>query len=163
MQQLAAMGTAVTAVCGAEHAELVRGLGAERVVDHRREDFTRVPDRFDVVLDAVGRSTFGRCRPLLRPDGVYVSTELGPGAQNLPLSLPGLVRRGRRRVVFPFPEDSRAVVEEIAAHLAAGTFRPVIDRSYPLGEIAAAYRYVESGQKLGNVLISVDESGREGG
>ena len=156
VQQLAAMGVAVTAVCAGEHAELVRDLGAERVVDFRREGFTRLPDRFDVVVDAVGRSSFGRCRALLRPDGVYVSSELGPGGQNLPLSLLGLVRRGRQRVVFPFPQDDQSVVEEIAAQLAAGSFRPVIDRSYPLAEIAAAYRYVESGQKIGNVLLAVD-------
>ena len=155
VQQLAAMGATVTAVCAAEHADLVRGLGADHVVDYLTEDFTDLPRQFHLVFDAVGKSTFGRCRRLLRPDGVYVSSELGPGWQNLPLSLVGTVRRGRQRVVFPFPEDGQSVVEEIRDHLAAGTFRPLIDRTYPLEEIAAAYRYVETGQKIGNVVVTL--------
>ncbi|USQ81289.1 NAD(P)-dependent alcohol dehydrogenase [Ornithinimicrobium faecis] len=155
VQQLTAMGVAVTAVCATEHLDLVRGLGAQHVVDYTREDFTQLPKQFHLVFDAVGKSSFGRCRRLLRPDGVYVSSELGPGWQNLPLSLVGTVRRGHRRVVFPFPEDSQAVVEEIRDHLEAGTFRPVIDRTYDLEDIAAAHRYVESGRKVGNVVITV--------
>lgn len=159
VQQLATMGVTVTGVCAGEHADLVRRLGAEHVVDYETEDFTALPQHFGAVFDAVGKSTFGRCRRLLRPDGVYVSPELGPGWQNLPLSLVGTVRRGRQRVVFPFPEDNQAVVEEIRDHLAVGTFRPVIDRTYPLEEIAEAYRYVETGQKIGNVAIPVRGTG----
>lgn len=159
VQQLAALGAIVTAVCAGEHADLVRGLGAEQVVDYTSEDFTRLPYRFDVVIDAVGKSTFGRCRRILRPGGVYVSSELGPGWQNLPLSLLGMLRRGRQRVVFPVPEEGQSVVEEIRDHLAAGTFRPVIDRTYPLEEIVAAYRYVETGQKIGNVVVTVGAAG----
>lgn len=159
VQQLATMRVTVTGVCAGEHADLVRGLGADHVVDYETEDFTALPQHFEVVFDAVGKSTFGRCRRLLRPDGVYVSSELGPGWQNLPLSLIGTVRRGRQRVIFPFPEDNQAVVEEIRDHLAAGTFRPVIDRTYPLEEIAEAHRYVETGQKIGNVAITVRGTG----
>lgn len=155
VQQLVALGATVTAVCGGEHLEVVRGLGAHQVLDYRTEDFTALPEQFDLVFDAVGKSTYGRCRRLLRPDGVYVSSELGPGAQNLPLALIGTLRRGHRRVVFPYPEDNQAVVEEIREHLAANTFRPLIDRTYPLDDIVAAYRYVETGQKVGNVVITV--------
>ncbi|MDX2376119.1 NAD(P)-dependent alcohol dehydrogenase [Microbacterium sp. LRZ72] len=158
VQQLAAMGVTVTAVCAAEHADLVRGLGADHVVDYTTEDFTRLPQQFEVVFDAIGTSTFGKCRRILRPDGVYVSSELGPGWQNLPLSLLGMMRRRRRRVVFPFPEDDQAVVEEIRDHLDGGTFRPVIDRTYPLEDIVAANRFVETGQKIGNVVIAVRQN-----
>ena len=158
VQQLTALGANVTAVCAGEHADLVRRLGAEHIVDYTTEDFTNLPYQFDVVIDAVGKSTFSRCRRILKPDGVYVSSELGPGWQNLPLSLIGMVRRGHQRVVFPYPEDNQGVVEEIRDHLAAGTFRPVIDRSYPLEDIVAAYRYVETGRKIGSVLISVHDS-----
>lgn len=158
VQQLVAMGVQVTAVCAGDHVELVRRLGAHHVVDYTTEDFTRLPHQFRVVIDAVGKSSFGRCRPILRPDGIYVSTELGPGWQNLPLSLVGLLRRGHPRVVFPFPEDNQAVVEEIRDHLAAGTFRPVIDRTYALADIVAAYRYVEAGQKIGNVVVTPSPS-----
>lgn len=161
VQLLAAMGARVTAVCPAEHADLVRGLGAERVMAFETEDFTRGGPRFAVVIDAVGRSSFGRCRRILLPDGVYISSELGPGWQNLPLALIGAVRRGGRRVVFPYPEDGQSVVEEIRDLLASGAFRPVVDRSYPLADIVAAHHYVESGQKVGNVLITVREAGTE--
>lgn len=155
VQLLTAMGATVTAVCTGEHSELVRRLGADHVVDYLAEDFTRTSTRYDVVIDAVGKSTFGSCRRILKPAGVYVSSELGPGWQNLPLALVGLLRRGRKRVVFPVPDEGQSVVEAIRDHLVAGTFRPVIDRSYPLEDIVEAYRYVGSGQKLGNVVITV--------
>ena len=154
VQLAAAAGAHVTGVCGPEHLDLVRGLGASEVVDYTVEDFTRRPETYDVVIDAVGKSTFGRCRRLLADRGTYVSSELGPGGQNLALALVTPVLRGRR-VVFPFPEEGREVVEDIRGMLEAGTFRPVLDRTYPLAQIADAYRYVESGQKIGNVVVSV--------
>lgn len=162
VQLLAAMGAHVTAVCHAEHAELVRGLGAERVLALEDGDFTRGTDRYAVVIDAVGKSTFGRCRRILEPGGAYVSSELGPGWQNIPLSLVGLVLRRGRRVVFPLPDEGLPMLERIRDHLAAGTFRPVIDRIYPLDEIVEAYRYVEAGQKVGNVVLTVRSDPRPG-
>lgn len=158
VQLLVAMGAEVTAVCPAEHAALVRGLGAAEVIAFEHQDFTRSPHRFDVVIDAVGKSTYGRARRILEPRGIYISSELGPGWQNIPLSLFGLVRRGGRRVVFPLPDEGRPMIDRIREHLAAGTFRPVIDRTYALDEIADAYRYVETGQKIGNVVITVSPS-----
>lgn len=155
VQLLAAMGAEVTAVCHAEHAALVRRLGASSVHTLEEGDFTRGTLLYAFVFDAVGKSTFARCRRILEPSGIYVSSELGPGWQNIPLSLLGLARRGRQRVVFPFPDQGPAMIEPIREHLAAGTFRPVIDRSYPLEDIALAYRYVEGGQKVGNVVITV--------
>lgn len=107
VQQLVAMGVNVTAVCAGEHADLVRGLGAESIVDYTTEDFTNLPHTFDAVIDAVGKSSFGRCRGILKSDGVYVSSELGSGWQNLPLSLIGMARRGHQRVVFPYPKTIR--------------------------------------------------------
>lgn len=156
VQLLKAAGATVTAVCAGEHGELVRGLGADHLIDYTTDDFTADSGRYDVVIDAVGTSSFGRCRGILEPGGVYVSSELGPGWQNLPLALVGTVLRGRRRVVFPFPDDDRSVVEELREHLASGTFRPVIDRTYRLEEIAEAHRYVESGRKIGNVVVTLD-------
>ncbi|WP_026818272.1 NAD(P)-dependent alcohol dehydrogenase [Arthrobacter castelli] len=157
VQLLVHLRARVTAVCASEHAELVRGLGADLVIDRFAEDFTARPERYDVVLDAVGKSTFGRCRRILLPGGRYVSTEPGPGWQNLPLAgltalLPGRLS-GARRVVFPFPEDGRHVVEEIKGLLASGAFVPVVDRRYGLETIVEAYRYVETGGKVGNVVI----------
>ncbi|XKH53113.1 NAD(P)-dependent alcohol dehydrogenase [Citricoccus nitrophenolicus] len=160
VQLLAHFGATVSAVCAAEHTELVRGLGAELVIDRFTEDVAARSERYDVVVDAVGKSTFAACRPILLPGGRYVSSELGPGGQNLPLSLLGAVGSrmpGRlaaaRRVVFPFPEEGQHVAEEIAGLLASGAFSPVIDREFGLDEIVEAYRYVESGEKVGSVLI----------
>ncbi len=154
VQLLKQRGVTVTAVCDTAHLELVKGLGADRVVDRTAEDFTRDEQRYDAVFDAVGKSTFGRCGRLLKPRGVYLSSELGPGGQNMLLPLVTPLFRGRR-VRFPFPTQDQEMVRHFGELMAAGEFRPVVDRRYPLEEIADAYRYVETGQKVGNVVITV--------
>jgi NADPH:quinone reductase-like Zn-dependent oxidoreductase len=154
IQQLRTLGAHVTAVCEGRHAELVTGLGAERIIDRTSQDFTRDPHTYDVVLDAVGKSSFGRCQRLLGSHGVYLSTDLGPLSLNPLLAL--VTRWSRRRVRFPIPPRyRRPEVERVREELASGRFRPVIDRHYPLDDIAEAYRYVETGEKLGNVVIDV--------
>jgi NADPH:quinone reductase-like Zn-dependent oxidoreductase len=155
VQLLRTHDVAVTAVCGTEHVELVRSLGAERVVDYQREDYTRDEQRYDAVFDAVGKTTFWRCRHLLVPRGVYLSSELGPGAQNPVLSLVTPLLRGRR-VRFPLPSQNQPMVLRLAQLLEDGAFRPVIDRTYALEEIVDAFAYVETGQKVGNVVITTD-------
>jgi NADPH:quinone reductase-like Zn-dependent oxidoreductase len=157
VQLLVDLGAHVIATAPTAQVELVRGLGAHRVVDHESEDFTRIEDRVDAVLDMVGKSTFGACRRLLTPDGVYVSSDLGPFGQNL--ALPLVTRLGRgRRVVFPFPMETPEVLEHLRSRLEAGTFRPVLDpTSYALEDIVEAYRYAESGRKTGSVVIVVRE------
>ena len=154
VQLLKALDVTVTAVCGTANLDLVRGLGADRVIDYTAEDFTKDAQTYDVVFDAVGKSTFGRCKPLLKPGGTYVSSDLGPGWQNLVLPLATRLRGGKR-VRFPFPRSGQEVVLYLRDLIADGRFRPVIDRRYPLDEIADAYRYVETGQKIGNVVIEV--------
>lgn len=149
VQVLKARDVRVTAVCGTEHVELVRGLGADRVVDYLKDDFTAEGPIHDAVFDAVGKSTFGRCKGLLKPGGVYLSSELGRGGQNLLLALLS------RRVRFPFPGQGAGVMREIQGLIASGRFRPLIDRRYPFGEIVDAYRYVETGQKVGNVVVEL--------
>jgi NADPH:quinone reductase-like Zn-dependent oxidoreductase len=107
------------------------------------------------VLDLVGKSTFGACRRLLGPRGVYVSSDLGPFAQNVALPLVTKLGRGRR-VVCPVPSTSPEVVEHLRSRLESGAFTPLLDpTTYPLAEIVEAYRYVETGQKLGNVVITI--------
>lgn len=145
----------VTAVCDGANADLVRRLGADRVIDYTSEDFTRIGETFDAVLDTVGKSSFGRCKPVLEPRGVYASTELGPLSMNPLLALVTPPFRGKR-VVFPIPgKEDRRIMATIAEMLASGTFTPVIDRRYPLTDIVEAYRYVESGRKVGSVVIAV--------
>lgn len=152
VQLLPHFGASVTAVCGTAHVDTVRALGPERVIDYQTEDFTAGGEAFDFVLDAVGKSTFGACKPLLKPGGVYCSSELGPRMQNIPLSLLGLVHRGRR-VKFPFPHLRSDDLELIRRSLDDGTFVPMIDSVRPLTEIVDASRHAESGQKVGNIVL----------
>jgi NADPH:quinone reductase-like Zn-dependent oxidoreductase len=147
----------VTAVCDSEHVELVRGLGADRVIDYTAEDFTRDTQTYDVVLDAVGKSSFGRCKRLLKPGGIYLSSDLGPLSQNPMLALITPLLRGKK-VLFPIPRDNREMVRYFKELLESGEFRPLIDKRYPLDQIVEAYTYVETGRKIGNVVISVEPS-----
>ena len=156
VQIMKSLGAVVTAVCATEHVELVRGLGADRVIDYTAEDFTKDAQSYDVVLDAVGKSSFGRCRRLLEPGGIYLSSDLGVLAQNpiLALFTPLL---GRKKVVFPVPPKyDQERVRYVKELIGSGVFKPVIDRRYRLDQIVEAYRYVETGQKIGNVVISID-------
>jgi NADPH:quinone reductase-like Zn-dependent oxidoreductase len=160
VQLLKSLGAHVTAVCGTEHVELVRGLGADRVVDYTAEDFTRDEQRYDVVLDAVGKSSFFRCRRLLKPGGTYLSSDGGPLNQNLVLVLitPLVGVFGGKKVLFRVPRDDQEMVRYFKELIESGAFKPVIDRRYRLDQIVEAYRYVETGQKIGNVVISVASS-----
>lgn len=155
VQLLKSLGARVTAVCDTEHVELVRGLGAERVIDRTVEDFTKDEETYDVVLDAVGKSSFGRCRRLLKPRATYLSTDLGPLNLNPILGLVTPLFRGRR-VMFPIPpKHGREEMRHLKGMIESGAFKPLVDRRYSLDEIVEAYRYVETGQKIGNVVIKV--------
>jgi NADPH:quinone reductase-like Zn-dependent oxidoreductase len=155
VQILHHLGAVVTAVCRSEHLALVERLGADRVVDYTNGDFTDEEQTYDVVFDAVGKSSFGRCRRLLKPRGVYLSSDLGPFSQNALLPLATRWSRGRK-VLFPVPREDPHMVEYFKELLESGAFKPVVDRRYPLDQIVEAYRYVETGQKVGNVVITVD-------
>jgi NADPH:quinone reductase-like Zn-dependent oxidoreductase len=153
VQLLKSLGATVTAVCDTENVELVERLGADRVVDYTAEDFTRDDQRYDAVFDAVGKSTFGRCRRLLKPRGVYLSSDLGPLAQNLALTLVTPLFGGRT-VRFPVQRmPAQETMRYLRKLIGSGEFKPVIDRTYPLDQIVDAYRYVETGQKIGNVVV----------
>jgi NADPH:quinone reductase-like Zn-dependent oxidoreductase len=157
VQLLKALGAHVTAVCDTDHVELVSRLGADRVVDYTTVDFTEDEQKYDVVLDSVGKSSFGQCKRLLKPGGIYISSELGPLAQNPLLALVAPLRGGKK-VMFPIPRHDQLMVQYLKEQIESGKFKPVIDRTYPLDQIVEAYRYVESGQKTGNVVISLTGS-----
>jgi NADPH:quinone reductase-like Zn-dependent oxidoreductase len=155
VQLLKRVGAHVTAVCDSATAEMVRGLGADRIIDRSIEDFTKEDRTYDVVLDAVGKSSFGRCKRLLTPRGIYLSSDLGPLSQN-PLLAATTRLTGGKRVMFPIPPRyDQARVSSFKEMMEAGEFMPIIDRAYPLDEIVDAYRYVESGRKIGNVVIRI--------
>jgi NADPH:quinone reductase-like Zn-dependent oxidoreductase len=155
VQLLKNLGARVTAVCGPGHLELVRSLGADRVIDYTAEDFTKGEQKYDVILDSVGKISFSQCKRLLKPRGIYISSELGPLAQNPFRALIGPLHGGKK-VMFPIPKHDKVMIGHFRNLIESGEFRPVIDRTYPLDEIVDAYRYVETGQKTGNVVISLD-------
>ena len=138
--------------------DLAGDLGADRIIDYTAQDFTRIGETFDCVFDAVGKTTFFRCRRLLKPRGKYAGADFGPWLQNPLLSLWTAVTR-RRRVHFMLPTRPDRVPEDVKARMEAGAFNAVIDRVYPLAEIVDAYRYVETGQKVGIVVISMTRGG----
>jgi NADPH:quinone reductase-like Zn-dependent oxidoreductase len=157
VQLLKQLGAKVTAVCDTKHVELVKGLGADRVIDYTAEDFTKDAQTYDVVLDAVGKSSFGRTKRLLKPRGIYLSSDFGPKAQNPILALITPLLPGKK-VLFPIPRDDQEMARHFKGLLESGAFKPVIDRRYRLDQIAEAYTYVETGRKIGNVVISVEPS-----
>ncbi|UCG83473.1 MAG: NAD(P)-dependent alcohol dehydrogenase [Dehalococcoidia bacterium] len=161
VQLLKYFGLEVTAVCSTKNIELVKSLGADRVVDYTKEDFTEDEERYGYVFDCVGKSSFAKCKRLLEPGGVYISSDLGYLAQNIFLPLITLVIKpliGNKKTIFPLPTDIRGSILLIKRLIEEGKFKAVIDREYPLEQIVEAYRYVETGQKTGNVVITVAHS-----
>lgn len=147
-------GAKITAVCDTKNLELMKSLGAEKVIDYTKDDFTKDKQMYDVIIDAVGKSSFFRCRKLLNPGGLYFSTELGFLAQNVFLALLAPIT-GNKKVKFPLPKDSKEDIVFFKKLIENGDYRPVIDRRYPLEQIVEAAKYVETGKKTGNVVITV--------
>jgi NADPH:quinone reductase-like Zn-dependent oxidoreductase len=144
----------VTAVCNTKNVELVRSLGADRVIDYTQEDFTKNDEKYDFIFDAVGKLSFKRCRGSLKLGGIYGSTDLGPYWQNPFLAL-WTWRIGDKKVLFPIPRYTKGDVLFLKELTEAGKYRAVIDRRYRLEDVVEANRYVETGQKTGNVVLTV--------
>jgi NADPH:quinone reductase-like Zn-dependent oxidoreductase len=143
----------VTAVCNTKNLELVRSLGADRVIDYTQEDFTKNGETYDVIFDAVGKHSFSRCRGSLKRGGVYVATD---GLHNLVLAL-WTARIGDKKVLFPIPPRyTKKDVIFLKELIEAGRYRAVIDRCYPLEDVVEATRYVETKQKTGNVVLTIN-------
>jgi NADPH:quinone reductase-like Zn-dependent oxidoreductase len=151
VQLLKARGLYVTAVCRGEHFELVKSLGADKVVDYTVTDFTTDNEKYDLVLDAVGKSSFLKCKRLLNKKGIFTSSG---GAENFLWALitPLL---GGKKVIFPPGMRVKPTLEFVKDQIKEGKFKPLIDRVYPLEKIAEAFDYVGSEQKLGNVVITM--------
>lgn len=152
VQILTYLGARVVAVANTKNLELILGLGAERVIDYEQEDFTRENQQYQFIFDTVGKSSFSACKPLLLPEGIYISSELGRMAQNLWYAMSTASSKGKR-VIFPVPSDVKASMEVVRKMIADNRYQSVIDRRYPLAEIREAFEYVETGQKTGNVLV----------
>jgi NADPH:quinone reductase-like Zn-dependent oxidoreductase len=148
-------GADVTAVCNTKNVELVRSLGAENVVDYTQEDFTKSGETYDVIFDAVGKHSFRRCRGSLKPGGTYLETDLG-FLWHVPI-LALLTRRiGDKKVTIGIAKYTKKDVLFLKELIEAGTYRAVIDRCYPLEDVVDATRYVETQQKTGNVVLTIN-------
>jgi NADPH:quinone reductase-like Zn-dependent oxidoreductase len=148
------LGAEVTAVCNTSNVETVSALGADRVIDYTREDFTVHGGSYDVVFDAVGKTSFRRCRGLVKRGGVFVETDLGLMWHNLALIV-ATWRVAGRRVILPLPRYTKENVLFVKELIEAGSYRAVIDRRYPLEQVVEATRYVETEQKTGNVVLTL--------
>jgi NADPH:quinone reductase-like Zn-dependent oxidoreductase len=148
------LGADVSAVCDTKDVELVRSLGAREVLAREQEDFTKTGKSYDTIVDAVGKSSFRRCRRALKPGGVYITAGLG-FMYHVPLVSLATRFVGSRRAklgIGSYRKEDLQLVKELVDQ---GAYRPVIDRTYALDDVVEANRYVESGRKTGNVVLTV--------
>jgi len=155
-------GAEVTGVCGTTNLDMVKSLGADKVIDYTKEDFTKSGNTYDIILDAVGKTTFSRCKSSLKEKGSYLHTVM------VSSELKGLwysmttgkkVVGGTASKGIPLPKQTEALIF-LKELVEAGKIKPVIDRRYPLEQIVEAHRYVEKGHKKGNVVITVGHNNR---
>ena len=150
-------GAIVTGVCSAPNLAWVKALGADKVIDYTREDFARNGERYDIIFDTVGKRSFADCKGALTDTGVFLATVPTPATMLQALLT---ARSGGKKVKFAAtglrPAQAKAGdLVFLTELIEAGKFKPAIDRSYPLEQIADAHRYVEKGHKKGNVVITV--------
>jgi NADPH:quinone reductase-like Zn-dependent oxidoreductase len=154
VQLLKHFGANVTAVCNTKNVALVKSLGADIVIDYQIQDFTKTETRFHFIFDAVGKSSFRQCKPLLTEKGKYISTELGKNGENIFFALTTAIFASKK-VLFPIPTINKADVIFLKELVEKGEYKPVIDREYVLNQIVEAYKYVETAQKVGNVVLKI--------
>jgi NADPH:quinone reductase-like Zn-dependent oxidoreductase len=156
VQLLKHFGTSVTAVCNTKSVALVKSLGVDKVIDYQTQDFRKTNQKFHFIFDAVGKSSFKSCKHLLTEKGIYISTELGKNSENIFLAILTPLF-GRKKVVFPIPTIDKKDLLFFKQLIERKEYKPVIDREYTLEQIVEAYKYVETGQKTGNVVLKIVE------
>lgn len=154
VQLAKATGAHVTAVGNTKNLELLRSLGADEVIDYLHEDFTKNGQTYDVIFDAVGKHSFRRCRGSLNEGGTFLETDLG-FMWHVPFLILATRWIGDKTVILPIPVYSKEDVLHVKELIEAGRYRAVIDRTYPLEDVVEATRYVETGEKTGNVVLTV--------
>jgi len=143
----------VAAVGNEKNQKLLKNLGVDTFIDYEKDDFTKHDETYDFIFDAVGKSRFSHCKTLLNKNGVYMSSELGIGAENAYLAL--LTTFRNKKVKFPFPSNCRQSILHMSELMSVGQFEPLIDKIYKLEDIGSAYSYVMSGQKTGQVILQM--------
>lgn len=144
----------VDAVGNTRNQNLLRELGATRVFNFEKEDFTKSGEQYHFVFDAVGKSSFRKCKKILTDKGIYISSELGKHSENIFYSLFTPLGRGQK-VIFPIPVDKQRSIDKMKEYLENDLYPPVIDRYYSLHEAQKAFEYVNGGQKTGAVLLKL--------
>lgn len=147
-------GAEVTAVCSGANAELVRSLGATRVIDYTKEDFSKNGETYDVIVDTAGTAPFSRCRGSLKGGGRLLLILAGLGET---LRAPWISLWGDKRVIAGPAAEDVDDLQLLAELTSADRFRPVIDRRYPFDQIVEAHRYVDTGRKRGSVVVTLGE------
>src|SRR5687768_10017406 len=147
-------GAEVTGVCGTPRVELVKSLGADKVIDYTKEDFTKNGETYDLIFDILGKSSFSRCKSSLKQNGRYLlaSFKMKQLFQMLWTKI-----RGSKKVICALSSENLKDLVFIKELVEAGKIKSVIDRRYPLQQTAEAHRYVEKGHKKGNVVITVGD------
>jgi NADPH:quinone reductase-like Zn-dependent oxidoreductase len=151
-------GAEVTGVCSTTNLEWVKSLGADQVIDYTQEDFTENGKTYDIIFDTVGKISFSECKESLKDEGIFLTTVPTPVTM---LRVIWTIKSGGKKVKFmaaglrPAKEKIKDLIF-LTDLIEMGKIKPVIDRSYPLEQIAEAHRYVATGHKKGNVTISVD-------
>ena len=151
------MGADVTGVCSTEKMDFVKSLGADKVIDYKKEDFTKLGETYDIIFDAAGKSSYGRCQHALKENGVYLSTVLSPKIV-LDMIRTSIVGSKKAKIAFaglrPASEQAKDL-RFLTELMEAGQVKSLIDRRYPLAQTAEAHRYVDTGRKKGSVVITV--------
>jgi NADPH:quinone reductase-like Zn-dependent oxidoreductase len=145
-------GAEVTGVCSTAKSELVKSLGADKVIDYTKEDFTKNAQTYDVIFDTVGKTSVSRSIRSLKENGLYIFATFG---LLMLVQALWLLRKSSKKAIFGVIEESPEDLVFIKELIEAGKIKPVIDRLYPLAQAAEAHRYVETGQKKGQVVITV--------
>jgi NADPH:quinone reductase-like Zn-dependent oxidoreductase len=148
-----AMNAEVTGVCSAKNREFVKSLGADFVMDYAEIDFTQQPEKYDIILDAVGTKTFAECENVLQPEGVYISTL--PSFDNLTPMLTSWFLSGKKAkfILANANPDDLGILREL---IESEQVEPIVDRTYSLAEVAAAHTYSETGRAVGKIAIVIE-------
>jgi NADPH:quinone reductase-like Zn-dependent oxidoreductase len=142
----------VTGVCSTKNIELIRSLGADKVVDYTKEDFEKTGNAYDIIFDTVGKSSFEQSRDALKPKGKYISTVM-----TAKLIIQAILPKSgdKKKVIFAMSINKTKALNFIRTLIEEGKLKTIIDRQYPLEELAEAHAYVENGHKKGNVVITL--------
>ncbi len=152
IQMLKSKGAVITATSRTQHLEIVKKMGAETTIDYTKDNFEILEEQFEIIFDAVGKSTFGKCKKLLTKKGIYISSELGPWMQNVIFAITTPIFGGKK-VLFHIPNKIKESLLFVRGLFEAQLFDPLIDREFSLDSIPAAFDYALTGQKVGNIIV----------